>query len=128
MAVQYAYDGQVRRFVLQFIRLLSNFQVEFGQDANGDKTLQTVPIYYGDQSRQAAMILRGNSENTLNAVRVNVSVPLGVESELALSVRTLPFIAVTVCPLTNPVPLTTMPTLIVPVTELTVKVLLVMLV
>lgn len=68
MAVQYAYDGQVRRFVLQFIRLLSNFQVEFGQDSDGNKTLQTVPIYYGDQSRQAAMILRGNSENTLNAV------------------------------------------------------------
>lgn len=68
MAVQYAYDAQIRRFVLQFIRMLSNFQVEFGQDANGNKTLQTVPIYYGDASRQAAMILRNNSENSLNAV------------------------------------------------------------
>lgn len=68
MAVQFAYDAQVRRFVVQFIRMLSNFQVEFGQDSNGNKTLQTVPIYYGDASRQASMILRGNSENTLNAV------------------------------------------------------------
>jgi T4-like virus Myoviridae tail sheath stabiliser len=67
-AVQYAYDGQIRRFVLQFIRILSNFQVQFGQDTSGNTTLQTVPIYYGDQSRQAAMILKGNSENTLNAV------------------------------------------------------------
>ena len=66
--VQYAYDGQVRRFVLQFIRMVSNFQVEFGQDANGNTALQTVPVYYGDVSRQAAMILKGNSENTLNAV------------------------------------------------------------
>ena len=68
MPVQYSYDGQIRRFILQFIRMLSNFQVEFGKDANGNTTLQTVPIYYGDASRQAAMILRGNSENTLNAV------------------------------------------------------------
>ena len=68
MPVQFAYDGQIRRFVMQFIRMVSNFQVEFGKDAAGDRTLQTVPVYYGDMSRQAAMILRGNSENTLNAV------------------------------------------------------------
>ena len=53
---------------MQFIRMVSNFQVEFGKDSAGDRTLQTVPVYYGDMSRQAAMILRGNSENTLNAV------------------------------------------------------------
>ena len=68
MPVQFAYDGQIRRFVMQFVRMVSNFQVEFGKDANGDRTLQTIPVYYGDISRQAAMILRGNSENTLNAV------------------------------------------------------------
>lgn len=66
--VQFAYDGQIRRFVIQFIRMLSNFQVEFGKDGNGVRALQTIPVYYGDVSRQAAMILRGNSENTLNAV------------------------------------------------------------
>jgi len=68
MPVQFSYDGQIRRFVMQFVRILSNFQVEFGKDSAGDRTLQTVPVYYGDVSRQAAMILRGNSENTLNAV------------------------------------------------------------
>jgi hypothetical protein len=68
MAVQFAYDAQIRRFVLQFVRLCSNFQVEFGQDSAGNKTLQTVPVYYGDASRQAAMILKNNSENTLSAV------------------------------------------------------------
>jgi T4-like virus Myoviridae tail sheath stabiliser len=66
--VQYSYDSQIRRFVLQFIRMVSNFQVEFGQDSAGNKTLQTVPVYYGDASRQAAMILRNNSENSLNTV------------------------------------------------------------
>lgn len=68
MAVQFAYDSQIRRFVLQFIRMVSNFQVQFGQDATGNTTLQTVPVYYGDVSRQAAMILKSNSENTLNTV------------------------------------------------------------
>ena len=68
MSVQFSYDGQIRRFVMQFVRILSNFQVEFGKDTAGDRTLQTVPVYYGDASRQAAMILRGNSENTLNSV------------------------------------------------------------
>lgn len=68
MPVQFAYDGQIRRFVMQFIRMVSNFQVEFGKDSDGNRTLQTVPVYYGDMSRQAATILRGNSENSLNAV------------------------------------------------------------
>jgi hypothetical protein len=68
MATQFFYDGQIRRFVTQFIRMMSNFQVEFGKDRNGNVTLQRVPVYYGDMSRQAAMILRNNSESTLNAV------------------------------------------------------------
>ena len=68
MAVQFNYDSQIRRFVVQFVRMVSNFQVEFGKDTNGNQTLQTVPVYYGQPSRQAAMILKGNSENTLNAV------------------------------------------------------------
>jgi len=68
MAQQFFYDGQIRRFLVQFMRILSGFQVEFGKNADGVKTLQTVPIYYGDQSRQAATILRNNSENALNGV------------------------------------------------------------
>ena len=67
-AVQFNYDGQIRRFVIQFVRMLSNFQVEFGKNNLGQRTLQTVPVYYGDASRQASMILRGNSENSLNTV------------------------------------------------------------
>jgi hypothetical protein len=68
MAVQFHYDAQIRRFIIQFIRMLSNFQVEFGKDSSGNRTLQTVPIYYGDASRQASTILRNNSESSLNAV------------------------------------------------------------
>jgi hypothetical protein len=66
--VQFSYDGQIRKFLIQFIRMVSNFQVQFGQDANGTRTLQTVPVYYGDPSRQASTILKQNSENTLSSV------------------------------------------------------------
>ena len=68
MAVQFSYDAQIRRFVVQFIRMLSNFQVQFGKAEDGSQALQTIPVYYGDPSRQAAAILRNNSENTLNSV------------------------------------------------------------
>jgi hypothetical protein len=68
MASQFFYDGQIERFVVQFIRIMSGYEVEFGQDRTGHKTLQRVPIYYADGSRQVATILAGNSENTMNAV------------------------------------------------------------
>jgi len=68
MAQQFFYDAQIRRFLIQFIRIVSNFEVEFGKDSDGVRTLQRVPVYYGDPSRQAAIILRQNSENILNAV------------------------------------------------------------
>lgn len=68
MAQQFFYDSQVRRFLTQFIRLVSGFQVEFGQGADGTKALQQVPVIYGDASRQAAQILKNNSENMLNSV------------------------------------------------------------
>jgi hypothetical protein len=65
MAQQFFYDAQIRRFILQFIRALSNFQVEFGRDSGGAVTLQQVPVKYGDASRQASQIQRNASENTI---------------------------------------------------------------
>jgi len=66
--VQFNYDGQIRKFIIQFIRMVSNFQVQFGKDSDGNRTLQTVPVYYGDPGRQASIILKNNSENTLSSV------------------------------------------------------------
>lgn len=62
------YDKQIRRYLIQFIAMLSNFQVEFGKDRNGTVALQRVPVIYGDSSRQAAQIIRQNSENIMNSV------------------------------------------------------------
>jgi len=58
---QFFYDGQIERFLAQFIRMLSGFQVEFGQDRAGNRALQRVPVYYGDGSRQVAAIMQNNS-------------------------------------------------------------------
>jgi len=64
----YFYDGQIRRFISQFIRIVSNFYVEFGKDSTGVVNYQRVPVIYGDQSRQAAQIIRNNSAATLSTV------------------------------------------------------------
>lgn len=62
------YDRQIRRFLTQFIRIMSNFQVQLSNDANGNAVYQRVPVFYGDASRQASQILRQNSENTIKSV------------------------------------------------------------
>jgi len=61
--MQFFYDGQIRRYLIQTIRLLSNFVVKYG-----DGTLARVPVMYGDQDRQVGNILRQNSENKVNSM------------------------------------------------------------
>jgi len=65
MAVDFFYDEQIRRFLLQFTRIFSGFQVEYGRDDSGNVTYQTVPVRYGDASRQAQAILQNNSANSM---------------------------------------------------------------
>ena len=54
------YDGQIRRYTTQMMRILSNFPVKDGKGATKD-----VPVTYGDLTRQVANIIRENSENKL---------------------------------------------------------------
>lgn len=61
--MQFFYDGQIRRYLLQIIRIFSNFTVK-----HGDGTLVRVPAVYGDPDRQASNIINQNSENTLTGV------------------------------------------------------------
>jgi hypothetical protein len=68
--MQYFYDGQLRRYITQIIRLFSNFVVKYS-----DGTLVRVPVMYGDQDRQAASIVNQNSENAIaSAPRIAVYV------------------------------------------------------
>ena len=60
------YEGQVRKFLTQFMRILSNFSVETGRGADDQIALRPVPVVYGDATRQVANIIRNNSENALN--------------------------------------------------------------
>ena len=60
-------DDQIRRYLLQFTRMFSLFEVEYGRNEQGTSDLIRVPIRYGDASRQAQTILNQNSANSLNA-------------------------------------------------------------
>lgn len=58
--MDYFYDGQIRRYLAQFIQVMSNFSYK---DSKGE--LVQVPVRYGDMNRQVAQILRKNSENII---------------------------------------------------------------
>lgn len=64
---QFFYDEQIRRFLLQFTRIFSGFQIEYGREENNPDAaaLIRVPIRYGDASRQAQTILQENSASSL---------------------------------------------------------------
>jgi hypothetical protein len=55
---EFFYDGQIRKYLVQVMRLFSNFSYK---PANGEAI--QVPVMYGDMTRQVASILRDNSEN-----------------------------------------------------------------
>jgi hypothetical protein len=57
------YDGQIRRYITQIIRLLSNFSYQ-----QGDGTLKRVPVLYGDISKQVAALIQENSENKMPSI------------------------------------------------------------
>lgn len=63
------YDEQIRRYLLQFIRMFSGFSVKTGKKMNDGVTdyYIKVPARYGDVSRMAATILKNNSENITNS-------------------------------------------------------------
>jgi hypothetical protein len=63
--VDYFYDFQLRRYLLQFMRVFSDFKYMTGPDANGLYTVNRTPIMYGDPSIMVAQIIKGASENTL---------------------------------------------------------------
>ena len=59
------YDAQIRRFLIQFAKIFSNWYVTKGKDPAGNDILIRVPIMYGDQSRQASTVIANNSASNL---------------------------------------------------------------
>lgn len=64
---QFFYDAQIRRFLLQFTRVFSGFQIEYGNENDGvnNATLLRVPVRYGDASRNAQTIIQENSASAM---------------------------------------------------------------
>lgn len=63
------YSEQLRNYRLQFIRAFSNFYVETGNGGPNNTTERIrVPCRYGDSTRIASAIVRGNSENKILSV------------------------------------------------------------
>jgi hypothetical protein len=62
---QFFYDEQIRRFLLQFTRIFSNFQVEYGPANSDQATLVRVPVRYGDWTRLAQTVQQDNSASAL---------------------------------------------------------------
>lgn len=76
--MQHFHDGQIRRYITQIIRLMSNFSYK-----DGDGDTKQVPVMYGDITRQVGSILRDNSENKIpSAPRMAVYVT-GLEMDTA---------------------------------------------
>ena len=65
MAQQFFYDAQIRRFLVQFARIFSNFSVEYGGTNPASQALVRVPVRYGDASRQAQTIIQENSASNM---------------------------------------------------------------
>ena len=68
--MDYFYDGQLRKYFIQFIRIFNSFMIQIGKDANGDPIMKKVPARYGDLTRNVANAMRENSENILNTVPI----------------------------------------------------------
>jgi hypothetical protein len=56
------YDGQIKRYLTQFMRLMSNFSYK---DSKG--RIVQIPVRFGDMNRQVAQILNKNSENVIQS-------------------------------------------------------------
>ena len=62
---QFFYSEQIRRFLLQFTRIFSNFQVEYGPANSDQASLIRVPVRYGDWTRLAQTVNQDNSASAL---------------------------------------------------------------
>jgi hypothetical protein len=61
--MDFFYDGQIRRYVTQFMRVFIGFKYKAG-----DEEERQIPVMYGDLTRQVASIIKENSENKMPTV------------------------------------------------------------
>lgn len=61
--MDFFYDGQIRRYVTQFMRIFIGFKFQ-----TSDGSLKQVPVMYGDLTKQVAQLIKENSENKMSSV------------------------------------------------------------
>lgn len=83
MAQQFFYDAQIRRFLIQFARIFSNFSVEYGGTNPETQALVRVPVRYGDASRQAQTIIQENSASSMPSTPLITFYIAGLEYDRA---------------------------------------------
>jgi len=64
------YDKQIRRYISQIVSVFSYFEVEFGDDSDGNPVYRRVPVKYATSEKMTSSILMNNSENTMLNVPV----------------------------------------------------------
>lgn len=62
--MDYWYDEQIKRYLLQLVRIFSHFQVK--EYTKNGVSYNRVPCRYADASRMVSHLLRNNSENFVN--------------------------------------------------------------
>lgn len=71
--MDYWYDAQIKRYLIQLVRVFSNFQVK--ENTKDGVHYNRVPCKYGDSSRMVAHILRNNSTNAIqSAPQIAISI------------------------------------------------------
>lgn len=63
--MDHQYDGQIRRYITQFMRIFIGFKYKTG-GANPQE--KHIPVMYGDMTRQVASVIKDNSENKMATV------------------------------------------------------------
>lgn len=71
--LDYWYDAQIKRYLIQLVRVFSHFKVK--EYTENGVNYNRVPCRYGDISRMVALILKNNSENVIQSVpQITVSI------------------------------------------------------
>ena len=69
MSLDYFYDAQIRRYLIQIARIFIGFQYAY-KDTNNKTVYKTVPLTYASTNAQVANIINDNTENKLQTIPI----------------------------------------------------------
>jgi len=75
------YQGAFKKYITQFMRLFSGFQVQFNRDSDndGNKDLKQCPVYYGNMDRITANVLKGDGISSAVSLPIMSAALVGIE-------------------------------------------------